>query len=335
MSFWREDLGLLPPDDGDRLLMDGNGDGWDAARAFSLTNMAALAYEPEDAVRDFLAQRNWQLEEYRSVAHRPLLKIWSHTGWFAARRERDLILAFRGTEPPNLLNWATNLAFATVSADRYIPGGSGRIHAGFAEAFAVVWPTVEARVRDFAANGGSSIWITGHSLGGALALLVAAAIGSNHSGDGASRLAGLYTCGQPRVGDKAFVDAAAARVGGRYFRIVHGNDIVPHLPPEFLAPRWLKRAADGDQPDYAHGGTLYYLPADTGEPTNSLPACFPVSMKEVAVRLAPAVPLLPRLALGGRDILPKLPTDLSHHFPRGTAPEQSAYISRLRSLLRP
>ena len=38
MGFWREDLGLLPPDDSDRLVMGGDGLEWNESRAFSLTN---------------------------------------------------------------------------------------------------------------------------------------------------------------------------------------------------------------------------------------------------------------------------------------------------------
>jgi triacylglycerol lipase len=241
MAFWREDLGLLAPDESDEVVLAGESSGWNVVRAFSLTNLAALAYEPEGTVRSFLAKRACELLEYRSLPHRPIFKIWSYTGWFAARREQDLIISFRGTEPSNLLNWATNVSIVPVAANRFISGATGMIHAGFAEAFATVWPLVERVVRDFGSQKGTRVWITGHSLGGAVGLLTAAAILFNDAAFGSARLAGLYTCGQPRVGSAAFIDALMERIVDRYFRIVHGNDIVPHLPPENLAPVFLQR----------------------------------------------------------------------------------------------
>ena len=41
---------------------------------------------------------------------------------------------------------------------------------------------------------------------------------------------GLYTFGQPRVGDPAFTEACNKIFGRRYFRLVHNNDIVTRVP---------------------------------------------------------------------------------------------------------
>lgn len=276
------------------------------------------------------------------MPHRPLFKVWSHTGWFAARRDDALILAIRGTEPPNLLNWATNLAVVPVAASGFFPGAAGRVHQGFAEALAAIWPSVEARLRDFTSNGGRKVWITGHSLGGALALLVAARMAMDNSGANMGQLAGLYTCGQPRVGDPQFIDSAMARLGNRYFRIVHGSDIVPHALPEFLKPTVIKKVGaffgklfgvGAPAADYAHGGTLQFVPAERGELADSVPPGFPNSLEAVAARMAPVFLLLPGLLIAGRETLPRLPADILHHFPQGTTVQQTAYVSRLRSLL--
>ena len=342
MSFWREDLGLLPPDPGDRLLLDGTDGGWNSAHAYSLTNLTALAYEPEETVRSFLAERGWTLSEYRSLPHRPLFKVWSHTGWFAARKGDDLVVAVRGTEPPNLLNWATNLAIAPVRASRFILEAGGRIHLGFGEAFSAMWPSLEVRLREFADRDGKRVWIAGHSLGGAVALLCASQMAFHAPRFGAVRLAGLYTCGQPRVGNREFADSITPHLGRLYFRIVHGNDIVPHVPPEFLAPNAVKRVASffgklfgiGERKcDYAHAGMLRYLPPETGECTEALPPGCPRSVEEIAARLAPAFPLLRRMVIAGRQTLAQLPAEIRHHFPMGSAPEHTAYVPRLRSFL--
>ena len=45
----------------------------------------------------------------------------------------------------------------------------------------------------------------------------------------------VYTFGQPRVGNEAWVKAFEARMAGKsYFRVVSYMDPVPHLPPSLL-----------------------------------------------------------------------------------------------------
>jgi hypothetical protein len=94
--------------------------------------------------------------------------------------------------------------------------------------------------------------ITGHSLGGALAVLCAHILQAEgwtvHS---------VYTFGQPRVGDRAFAAAynglkagqasslsfetdrpdACPTLGSQTFRLVNENDIVPRLPGWVLGYR--------------------------------------------------------------------------------------------------
>ena len=66
----------------------------------------------------------------------------------------------------------------------------------------------------------------GHSLGGALAAVFAAALASRHP-DLAARVAGMYTFGMPRVGDSGFCSNMEARFPGVVFRITHAADIIP------------------------------------------------------------------------------------------------------------
>jgi hypothetical protein len=73
----------------------------------------------------------------------------------------------------------------------------------------------------------TQFWVTGHSLGGALAALAATSL--EYQG---FKVAGLYTFGQPRVGDWAFTRQVNAHMGDRMFRYVNNNDIVPLIPPQ-------------------------------------------------------------------------------------------------------
>ncbi|WP_437592493.1 lipase family protein [Sorangium sp. So ce1000] len=87
-----------------------------------------------------------------------------------------------------------------------------------------------------------ALYITGHSLGGALAVLAASQLFmTNEAPEGApiedlkalqTCLRGVYTFGQPMVGDKEFAKELGRRFGKkRLFRHVYGVDVVPSLPP--------------------------------------------------------------------------------------------------------
>ncbi|KHJ84936.1 triacylglycerol lipase [Oesophagostomum dentatum] len=71
------------------------------------------------------------------------------------------------------------------------------------------------------------LWITGHSLGGALASLAASYIANTKMF--ASNKIKLVTFGQPRTGDKNYAAAVEKEVPYA-FRITHAHDPVPHLP---------------------------------------------------------------------------------------------------------
>ncbi|KAI6171529.1 Lipase domain containing protein [Aphelenchoides bicaudatus] len=73
------------------------------------------------------------------------------------------------------------------------------------------------------------VWVTGHSLGGALASIAASEIiALNYvSADKVK----LYTFGQPRTGDVEYA-AAHDKIVPTSYRITHYDDIVPHLPYE-------------------------------------------------------------------------------------------------------
>jgi hypothetical protein len=132
------------------------------------------------------------------------------TDAFAAVRasSANVVVAFRGTErdPRDL---ATDLKVWKTAW----PGG-GLVHAGFAKAFAAIWPPVE---RWLAAHRGRPL-LAGHSLGGALATLAASACGE----------ARLVTFGCPRVGDAAFL---ATLAGVDVTRYVGCCDVVCRVPP--------------------------------------------------------------------------------------------------------
>jgi len=125
----------------------------------------------------------------------------------------ELIAAFRGTQ--DLRNWLTDLDC------RFVPASLGRVHAGFTAALNSVYAPLAETLFD-AHCAGKTIWLTGHSLGGALALLAARQL--------IKPFAGCYTFGQPRVGDAAYCASHDVLLKDRCFRVVHDADVVPRVP---------------------------------------------------------------------------------------------------------
>ena len=100
--------------------------------------------------------------------------------------------------------------------------GGARVHLGFLLEYRQIIDKIRRYVN---AHQGYPIWCTGHSLGGALATLVAVAM----KGEQAHREVKLLTLGSPRVGDHSFARHAEA-MGIEHLRIVHAYDIVPRVP---------------------------------------------------------------------------------------------------------
>ncbi|KEG08384.1 putative lipase [Trypanosoma grayi] len=83
------------------------------------------------------------------------------------------------------------------------------------------------------ANPHLPLLVTGHSLGGAMALLAAADLASQSSSVGAVPRIQLYTFGAPRVGNEEFADwvtAVFCNGGHESYRVTHNRDVVSHVP---------------------------------------------------------------------------------------------------------
>ena len=85
----------------------------------------------------------------------------------------------------------------------------------------VLWPRLTASLRRMRERE-QTLLLTGHSMGGALAVVAAA----KFAADGAIPIAGLYTFGQPTVAEPAF-ETELATHRRRYFRFVNSVDMVP------------------------------------------------------------------------------------------------------------
>lgn len=151
-----------------------------------------------------------------------------------ASRPGMTALAFRGTTVNYDIMKDAKFSLTDGTA-RY---GGGRVHQGFDESLTSIWPEVSAGIKAARAkNPNEPIVFTGHSLGGALAVLALARAKKEGLLDsppyrGKGSVAVLDTYGQPRVGDAEFAKAFQQSVGDiPYHRYVYRNDPVPRLPP--------------------------------------------------------------------------------------------------------
>lgn len=82
-------------------------------------------------------------------------------------------------------------------------------------------------------NLGAKLYITGHSLGGALASLFTGLL-LFEGNEACFSLGGVFTFGQPRVGDAKFASYMEKKLcgpnGRKYFRVVYRTDIVTRVP---------------------------------------------------------------------------------------------------------
>lgn len=181
--------------------------------AWWLSEAALLAYAEEGFARPCLQ-------------HAGFKEVWyldgGSTQCYVAAALPLAVVAFRGTEC-GIQQGGKALAqfIADLKTDldiRFVPyEGHGRIHKGFRDGLDEIWPTLADLIGSLEAQG-HAIWITGHSLGAALATLAAQRL---------TTARGLYTFGSPRVGDADFKNNFHVRA----YRLVLNNDVVTHVPP--------------------------------------------------------------------------------------------------------
>jgi len=146
---------------------------------------------------------------------------------FVLESDNAAILAFRGTG--SAVDWATDFIARQTPFDLVRNGG--QTHQGFTD----IYLSARGQIVELLDRlpEGKPLFITGHSLGGALAALAALDIAANRKN--ARPL--VYTYGAPRVGDPKFVRAYNRSVPVS-FRVQNEFDVVPHLPPLiYLSPK--------------------------------------------------------------------------------------------------
>lgn len=140
---------------------------------------------------------------------------------FVMSTDVDVVVVCRGTEPNK---W--NDIRADLTAWTELTEPAGRVHRGFKREVDDMWPHLE----ELLAVQDRTVWFTGHSLGGAMAVICAIRCTSSAS---ATSPREVVTFGSPRVGTRNYLRQVAVT----HVRWVNNNDIVTHMPPTWLRYR--------------------------------------------------------------------------------------------------
>ena len=192
------------------------------AAAFNLTNAWWLAEASTVAYADEAFAVEWfkkaGFDEVRFFDKRS-------TQCFVASNREFAVVAFRGSEVWRRRGGADARVIAAdfmTNADFWLTDWTkgGKVHRGFKKALDEVWEDLLQHVASLRRQG-CKIWMTGHSLGAALATLAADRFGE---------VQGVCTFGSPRVGDRRFKENYSVRT----YRFVNGDDLVSRVPPAGL-----------------------------------------------------------------------------------------------------
>lgn len=181
----------------------------------TMAKLAQIAYLDENEAKPFFKSLGFNRQKFLEHDGAQCHVVWN----------KDVfIIAFRGTEPSELSDITADLNAFPDRAEN----GHGWVHNGFQNEVNKIWDDIVALL-DIAK--GKRLFITGHSLGGAMATIATSRI--------ADRVDALYTYGSPRVGTRSFVKSFA---NVPHYRHVNNNDIVPKVPFALMGYRHHSRS---------------------------------------------------------------------------------------------
>ncbi|QYX30006.1 lipase family protein [Sphaerospermopsis torques-reginae] len=196
-----------------------------------LAKISSLTYSQE-----FISEN---IENHTGVENGKVFYLQNDNKWgilvFLATYSKYSIISFKGTDTIN--DWKTNLQFFQREN-----GSEGNVHNGFYQAVNKNWEQLLKEIQKhqdkFNNKQNKEILLTGHSLGGALAIITASRL--NSLAEFTGKIKGVYTYGAPRVGNKDFKQ----QYKPKHYRFEYGNDPVPSAPSL----------------GFEHTGDKYYLP---------------------------------------------------------------------------
>ncbi|EEF44327.1 triacylglycerol lipase, putative [Ricinus communis] len=197
--------------------------------------------------------------------------------WRDSARKR-LVVAFRGTEQSKWKDLRTDLMLAPAGLNPERLGGDFKqevqVHSGFLSAYDSVRIRIISTIKlaiGYTDDGAEPpvkwhVYVTGHSLGGALATLLALELSSSQLSKRGAISVTMYNFGSPRVGNRRFAELYNQKVKDTW-RVVNHRDIIPTVPRLM---------------GYCHVARPVYLAA--GELKDALVSCFSYNQYSMNVK---------------------------------------------------
>ena len=156
-------------------------------RALLFGELSQIAYYSETDVKKLARKLGFTTVEFYSIEGADSYRFMN---------KNDLVVACRGTQPKEYNDIKADAKTWPVVAET-----AGRVHSGFKEEVDKLWPNIK---EDLIREGKDrDVWITGHSLGGAMATIIT----SRCKGDtGCPNPEELHTFGSPKVGWKSYTN---------------------------------------------------------------------------------------------------------------------------------
>lgn len=184
---------------------------WPASE--TLAEISEIAYQPP-----FEAEKRFHALGFPKVM--PVVQ-GSMIGYVVSG-ENVTVVVFRGTDFNEVSDWLANLGRSAIDTPH------GAAHKGFYNAYQSMKSQVGAILDE---RDTTHLWVTGHSLGGAIALVCAYDLVESDK----RQLDGLITFGQPMVARQELANYLDTLLVGRYARFVNRDDVVPKVPPSHAA----------------------------------------------------------------------------------------------------
>lgn len=161
---------------------------------------------------------SYSTERFKQMGFTSTLYSINGSEAYVLTNAREVIIAFRGTQPTKFEDIASSLNILLT------PFYTGYVHTGFLKGVDDLWDVLYVEIQKLTPT--QKLWITGHSLGGAMSLLFAA----NLRKQSKMFVEAVFTFGCPRVGESRYVNMLNG-LGITHYRFVNNVDIVTELPP--------------------------------------------------------------------------------------------------------
>ena len=220
---------------------------YDTELSMKMLLLSAVAYDPvhpQECLDNSLPLDKFELQ---TVVTRKCDIFENECSGYVAvsHAQKAIVIAFRGsvTYEQAITEFLESLLFPETEFLK------GKVQTYWKGSFDALWPSMGAEVKGLVSKNPSyQIWVTGHSLGGAMASLASTWLAYYKIAPPKNII--LYTFGMPRVGNYDYALQHDQLVNNSW-RVVNDNDLIPHFPIVIGVP-------NKNFGPYHHGVEVFY-----------------------------------------------------------------------------